>query len=37
MTLPGLRGIEHVGLTVPDLDAAVRFFVDVLGCAPLLP
>ena len=30
--LPGLRGIEHVGLTVPDLDAAVGFFVDVLGC-----
>ena len=30
--LPGLRGIEHVGLTVPDLDAAVAFFVDVLGC-----
>jgi catechol 2,3-dioxygenase-like lactoylglutathione lyase family enzyme len=27
-----LRGIEHVGLTVPDLDAAQRFFVDVLGC-----
>ncbi len=37
MTLPGLRGIEHVGLTVPDLDAAVRFFVDVLGCAPVMP
>jgi catechol 2,3-dioxygenase-like lactoylglutathione lyase family enzyme len=30
--LPGLRGIEHVGLTVPDLDAAVEFFVRVLGC-----
>lgn len=32
MGLPGVRGIEHVGLTVPDLDAAVRFFVDVVGC-----
>lgn len=31
--LPGLRGIEHVGLTVPDLDAAIRFFRDTLGCA----
>ena len=30
--LPGLRGIEHVGLTVPDLDAAIAFFVGVLGC-----
>jgi len=30
--LPGLRGIEHVGLTVPDLDEAVRFFCDTLGC-----
>jgi len=33
MAVPGLRGIEHVGLTVPDLEAAQRFFVDVLGCA----
>jgi len=23
--------MDHVGLTVPDLDQAVRFFVDVLG------
>ena len=30
--MPGLRGIEHVGLTVPDLDAAVDFFCTVLGC-----
>lgn len=30
--LPGLRGIEHVGLTVPDLDAAVAFFTEVIGC-----
>jgi glyoxylase I family protein len=29
--LPGLRGGEHLGLTVPDLDAAERFLVDVLG------
>ena len=29
--LPGLRGGEHVGLTVPDLDEAERFLVDVLG------
>jgi catechol 2,3-dioxygenase-like lactoylglutathione lyase family enzyme len=30
--LPGLAGVEHVGLTVPDLDAATAFFVGVLGC-----
>jgi catechol 2,3-dioxygenase-like lactoylglutathione lyase family enzyme len=31
-TLPGLRGMEHIGFTVPDLEQATRFFVDVLGC-----
>jgi len=30
--LPGLRGVEHIGITVPDLDEAERFFVGVLGC-----
>jgi catechol 2,3-dioxygenase-like lactoylglutathione lyase family enzyme len=30
--IPGLRGTEHIGFTVPDLDAAVDFFVDVIGC-----
>ncbi len=29
--LPGLRGTDHIGITVPDLEAATRFFVDVLG------
>jgi glyoxylase I family protein len=29
--LPGIRGIDHIGITVPDLDEAQRFFVDVLG------
>jgi len=32
--LPGLRGTDHIGFTVPDLDEAVRFFVDILGCEP---
>jgi len=32
MGLPGLRGTEHIGFTVPDLDEAERFFVDVIGC-----
>jgi catechol 2,3-dioxygenase-like lactoylglutathione lyase family enzyme len=30
--LPGLRGTDHIGFTVPNLDEAVAFFVDVLGC-----
>jgi catechol 2,3-dioxygenase-like lactoylglutathione lyase family enzyme len=29
--IPGLRGTDHIGVTVPDLDEAERFFVDVLG------
>ena len=33
-TLPGLKGTDHIGFTVPDLDKAVEFFVDVLGCEP---
>jgi catechol 2,3-dioxygenase-like lactoylglutathione lyase family enzyme len=30
--VPGLRGVEHIAFTVPDLEQAVRFFVEVLGC-----
>lgn len=30
-----IRGIEHVGITVPDHDAAIRFFRDALGAEPL--
>jgi catechol 2,3-dioxygenase-like lactoylglutathione lyase family enzyme len=30
--IPGMRGMEHVGFTVPDLEEAVRFFVEVIGC-----
>jgi catechol 2,3-dioxygenase-like lactoylglutathione lyase family enzyme len=26
------QGVHHVGLTVPDLGAARRFFMDTLGC-----
>lgn len=32
--MPGLRGTDHIGFTVPDLEQAVRFFVDVIGCEP---
>ncbi len=30
--LPGMRGHDHTGITVPDMMQAVDFFVDVLGC-----
>lgn len=32
--LPGLRGTDHIGFTVPDLEQAVDFFVNVIGCEP---
>ncbi len=32
MGLPGLRRLDHIGFTVPDLEEATRFLVDVLGC-----
>ncbi|MEO3823332.1 VOC family protein [Actinomadura sp. B10D3] len=32
MGLPGMTGVDHIGFTVPDLDEAHRFLVDVLGC-----
>ena len=31
MTNALTRGIHHIGLAVPDLDAAARFFCDALG------
>jgi glyoxylase I family protein len=37
MGLPGLRRLDHVGFTVPDLDEATRFLTDVLGCEYLYP
>jgi catechol 2,3-dioxygenase-like lactoylglutathione lyase family enzyme len=30
--LPGLRGHDHTGFTVPDMKQAVDFFSNVLGC-----
>jgi catechol 2,3-dioxygenase-like lactoylglutathione lyase family enzyme len=30
--LPGLTGLDHIGLTVPDIEEATTFLVDVLGC-----
>lgn len=31
MTNALTRGVHHIGLAVPDLDAAARFFCDALG------
>jgi catechol 2,3-dioxygenase-like lactoylglutathione lyase family enzyme len=31
-TLPGLRGHDHTGITVPDIKQAIDFFTNVLGC-----
>jgi len=30
--VPGLRGHDHTGITVPDIKQATDFFVNVLGC-----
>lgn len=30
--VPGLTRVDHIGITVPDLDEAHEFFVDLLGC-----
>lgn len=33
--VPGLPGVEHLAFTVPDLEQAIDFFVEVLGCERL--
>lgn len=30
--LPTMRGHDHTGITVPDMNQALNFFVDILGC-----
>lgn len=30
--IPGLRGTDHIGFTVPDIEQAHSFLVGVLGC-----
>ena len=34
--LPGMRGHDHTGITVPDINQAVSFFTDVLGCQKIM-
>ncbi|RUW97552.1 MULTISPECIES: VOC family protein [unclassified Mesorhizobium] len=31
-TIPGMRGHDHTGITVPDMKQAVDFFTEVVGC-----
>ncbi len=33
--IPGLTGVEHIGLTVPDIETATAFFADVIGAEAL--
>lgn len=30
--IPGIAGTDHIGFTVPDIEEAHRFLVDVIGC-----
>jgi catechol 2,3-dioxygenase-like lactoylglutathione lyase family enzyme len=30
--VPGLTRVDHIGFTVPDLEQARKFLIDVLGC-----
>jgi len=34
-SLPGLMHVDHIALTVPDLDVAIGFYRDVLGASEL--
>jgi catechol 2,3-dioxygenase-like lactoylglutathione lyase family enzyme len=33
--VPGLKGVDHMGINVPNLTQAVQFFTTVLGFAPV--
>ena len=35
MAMPGMRGMEHIGFTVPDIDEACNFFEEILGAETL--
>jgi catechol 2,3-dioxygenase-like lactoylglutathione lyase family enzyme len=30
--MPGLTAMDHIGLVVPDMNEAIAFFGDVIGC-----
>jgi len=31
-SMPGMLGHDHTGITVPDMDQAVKFFTEIIGC-----
>lgn len=31
--IPGVLGVDHIGITVPDIPQARQWFVDVMGCS----
>ena len=35
MPIPGIRGMEHIGITVPDINQACDFFTNILGAEVL--
>ncbi len=35
VSLPGLEGLDHVGITIPNLDEAVAFYSELLGAAEI--
>ena len=35
-SIPGLRGHDHTGITVPDIKQAVEFFTEVVGCKQVM-
>jgi catechol 2,3-dioxygenase-like lactoylglutathione lyase family enzyme len=34
--IPGMRGHDHTGVTVPDMAQAIDFFVDIVGCQEVM-
>ncbi|GAB3618344.1 VOC family protein [Okibacterium endophyticum] len=32
MPLPGVRGADHIGFTVPDIEQAHEFLTEIVGC-----
>ena len=34
--ISGVRGIDHIGFTVPDINQGVAFFHDVMGCTEVM-
>lgn len=35
-TIPGIRGQDHIGVTVPNMAEAVDFFTNIIGCTKIM-